>query len=112
MPGSSGLEPIDSNLRSSSTQLSGKGIELVFLHAGSRELTGGGEKAIDSAQFFNRLGQRVIHILTSHTRAGKAFDLAWEMIVARLEEQSLRGDAPFFDPPVAATLPFSSAPKS
>ncbi len=53
----------------------GSDLDLVFLHAGTRELTGGGEKAIDSAQFFNRLGQRVIHILTSHTRAGKAYEI-------------------------------------
>ena len=53
----------------------GSDLDLVFLHAGTREITGGDEKAIDSAQFFNRLGQRVIHILTSHTRAGKAYEI-------------------------------------
>ncbi len=53
----------------------GSDLDLVFLHAGTREQTRGGEKAIDSAQFFNRLGQRVIHILTSHTRAGKAYEI-------------------------------------
>ena len=52
----------------------GSDLDLVFLHAGTGEPTGG-EKAIDSAQFFNRLGQRVIHILTSHTRAGKAYEI-------------------------------------
>ncbi|MGB5746705.1 MAG: bifunctional [glutamate--ammonia ligase]-adenylyl-L-tyrosine phosphorylase/[glutamate--ammonia-ligase] adenylyltransferase [Desulfobacterales bacterium] len=53
----------------------GSDLDLVFLHAGTHEQTRGGEKAIDSAQFFNRLGQRVIHILTSHTRAGKAYEI-------------------------------------
>jgi len=53
----------------------GSDLDLVFLHAGTNEPTGGGEKAIDSAQFFNRLGQRVIHILTAHTRAGKAYEI-------------------------------------
>jgi len=53
----------------------GSDLDLVFLHAGTHEQTRGGAKAIDSAQFFNRLGQRVIHILTSHTRAGKAYDI-------------------------------------
>jgi glutamate-ammonia-ligase adenylyltransferase len=53
----------------------GSDLDLVFLHAGTHEPTRGGEKAIDSAQFFNRLGQRVIHILTSHTRAGKAYEI-------------------------------------
>lgn len=50
-------------------------LDLVFLHAGTHEQTRGGKTAIDSAQFFNRLGQRVIHILTSHTRAGKAYEI-------------------------------------
>ena len=53
----------------------GSDLDLVFLHAGTHEPTQGGEKVIDSAQFFNRLGQRVIHILTSHTRAGKAYEI-------------------------------------
>jgi glutamate-ammonia-ligase adenylyltransferase len=53
----------------------GSDLDLVFLHAGTHEPTRGGQKAIDSAQFFNRLGQRVIHILTSHTRAGKAYEI-------------------------------------
>jgi glutamate-ammonia-ligase adenylyltransferase len=53
----------------------GSDLDLVFLHAGTHEQTSGGKKAIDSAQFFNRLGQRVIHILTAHTRAGKAYEI-------------------------------------
>ena len=53
----------------------GSDLDLVFLHAGTGEQTRGGKEAIDSAQFFNRLGQRVIHILTAHTRAGKAYEI-------------------------------------
>ena len=53
----------------------GSDLDLVFLHAGTAEQTRGGKSTIDSAQFFNRLGQRVIHILTAHTRAGKAYDI-------------------------------------
>jgi glutamate-ammonia-ligase adenylyltransferase len=53
----------------------GSDLDLVFLHAGTHEQTSGGKRAIDSAQFFNRLGQRVIHILTAHTRAGKAYEI-------------------------------------
>jgi len=53
----------------------GSDLDLVFLHAGTNQQTRGGERTIDSAQFFNRLGQRVIHILTSHTRAGKAYEI-------------------------------------
>jgi len=53
----------------------GSDLDLVFLHAGTSEQTHGGGRAIDSAQFFNRLGQRVIHLLTAHTRAGKAYEI-------------------------------------
>ncbi len=49
-------------------------IDLVFLHSGSEGLTEGGAKPIDNAQFFARLGQRVIHILTVHTRAGVLYE--------------------------------------
>jgi glutamate-ammonia-ligase adenylyltransferase len=53
----------------------GSDLDLVFLHAGTHEPTTGSESVIDSAQFFNRLGQRVIHILTAHTRAGRAYEI-------------------------------------
>lgn len=50
-------------------------LDLVFLHAGSRGQTGGGRHPIDNGQFFSRLGQRVIHILTAHTRAGRIYEI-------------------------------------
>jgi glutamate-ammonia-ligase adenylyltransferase len=53
----------------------GSDLDLVFLHSGTQEKTQGSQQAIDSAQFFNRLGQRVIHILTSHTRAGRLYEI-------------------------------------
>lgn len=53
----------------------GSDLDLVFLHSGTAERTQGGQQPIDSAQFFNRLGQRVIHILTSHTRAGRLYEI-------------------------------------
>jgi glutamate-ammonia-ligase adenylyltransferase len=53
----------------------GSDLDLVFLHAGTNEQTRAKERTIDSAQFFNRLGQRVIHILTSHTRAGRVYEI-------------------------------------
>ena len=53
----------------------GSDLDLVFLHSGTKEKTQGGQQAIDSAQFFNRLGQRVIHILTAHTRAGRLYEI-------------------------------------
>ena len=53
----------------------GSDLDLVFLHAGTNQPTTGGNNTIDGAQFFNRLGQRVIHILTAHTRAGRAYEI-------------------------------------
>ncbi len=53
----------------------GSDLDLVFLHAGTSEQTRRTAHGIDSAQFFNRLGQRVIHLLTAHTRAGKAYEI-------------------------------------
>jgi len=53
----------------------GSDLDLVFLHSGTEEKTQNGTQAIDSAQFFNRLGQRVIHILTAHTRAGRLYEI-------------------------------------
>ncbi|NNL40906.1 MAG: bifunctional glutamine synthetase adenylyltransferase/deadenyltransferase, partial [Desulfobacterales bacterium] len=50
-------------------------LDLVFLHAGSKGQTTGGMRQIDNAQFFSRLGQRVVHILTAHTRAGNLYEI-------------------------------------
>ncbi|MCP4695802.1 MAG: hypothetical protein GY862_02975, partial [Gammaproteobacteria bacterium] len=52
----------------------GSDLDLVFLHAGTSEKTKGGPKPLDNAQFFARLGQRVVHILTAHTRAGRLYE--------------------------------------
>jgi glutamate-ammonia-ligase adenylyltransferase len=53
----------------------GSDLDLVFLHTGVDGQTRGGPRPIDNAQFFNRLGQRVIHLLTSHTRAGRVYEI-------------------------------------
>jgi glutamate-ammonia-ligase adenylyltransferase len=52
----------------------GSDLDLVFLHAGQRGATTTGKKPIDNAQYFARLGQRVVHILTAHTRAGRLYE--------------------------------------
>lgn len=49
-------------------------LDLVFLHAGTGGQTHGGPHPLDNAQFFARLGQRVIHILTAHTPAGMLYE--------------------------------------
>ena len=51
----------------------GSDLDLVFLHAAAPGQTTG-RHPIDNTQFFARLGQRVIHILTSHTRAGRIYE--------------------------------------
>ncbi len=53
----------------------GSDLDLVFLHAGTQAMTVGGSHPIDTPQFFSRLGQRVIHILTAHTRAGRLYEV-------------------------------------
>lgn len=52
----------------------GSDLDLVFLHAGKAGDTAGGQHPMDNAQFFSRLGQRVVHILTAHTRAGRLYE--------------------------------------
>jgi len=49
-------------------------LDLVFLHAGKAGQTQGGSHPIDNTLFFSRLGQRFIHILTTHTPAGKLYE--------------------------------------
>jgi glutamate-ammonia-ligase adenylyltransferase len=50
-------------------------LDLVFLHSGIEGQTHGGLRPIDNSQFFARLGQRVVHILTAHTPAGMLYEL-------------------------------------
>ncbi len=52
----------------------GSDLDLVFIHAASKGETKGGKRAIDNSQFFARLGQRVVHLLTAHTSAGKLYE--------------------------------------
>ena len=48
-------------------------LDLVFLHSG----TGGpsdGQQPVDTTTFYSRLGQRVLHMLTTHTAAGRLYE--------------------------------------
>jgi [glutamine synthetase] adenylyltransferase / [glutamine synthetase]-adenylyl-L-tyrosine phosphorylase len=51
-------------------------LDLVFLHdsSGSIQLTQG-EKPIDNGVFFLRLGQRIVHLLTMHSAAGRLYEV-------------------------------------
>ncbi len=48
-------------------------LDLVFLHAGTDEETQGGQPVV-GAHFFGRMGQRIIHILATHTGAGILYE--------------------------------------
>lgn len=49
-------------------------LDLVFLHAAAPGQTEGGPYPIDNAQFFARLGQRVLHFLSTPTAAGILYE--------------------------------------
>jgi len=49
----------------------GSDLDLVFIHAGSE--ADRGTAPIGPAQFYARLGQRVVHCLSAHTAAGKMY---------------------------------------
>ncbi len=52
----------------------GSDLDLVFLHAGDPGETDG-SFPIDNSQFYSRLGQRVIHMLTARTPAGTLYEV-------------------------------------
>ncbi|WP_137887109.1 bifunctional [glutamate--ammonia ligase]-adenylyl-L-tyrosine phosphorylase/[glutamate--ammonia-ligase] adenylyltransferase [Pseudomonas sp. 2FE] len=53
----------------------GSDLDLVFVHDGDPQAETDGAKPIDGAQFFNRLGQRIIHLLTAQTASGQLYEV-------------------------------------
>jgi glutamate-ammonia-ligase adenylyltransferase len=54
----------------------GSDLDLVFLHDSAGEIQRtGGAKPLDNAVFFLRLGQRIVHLLTLHSAAGRLYDV-------------------------------------
>ena len=51
-------------------------LDLVFLHdsAGTIQITSG-ERPLDNGIFFLRLGQRIVHLLTMHSAAGRLYEV-------------------------------------
>ncbi len=51
-------------------------LDLVFLHDSEGELQQtDGPKVVDNAVFFTRFGQRLVHLLTVHTAAGRLYEV-------------------------------------
>ncbi|TNE77675.1 MAG: bifunctional [glutamate--ammonia ligase]-adenylyl-L-tyrosine phosphorylase/[glutamate--ammonia-ligase] adenylyltransferase [Gammaproteobacteria bacterium] len=53
----------------------GSDLDLVFLHNADPAKSTDGEKPLDSASFFARLGQRIIHILTARLPSGDLYEV-------------------------------------
>jgi glutamate-ammonia-ligase adenylyltransferase len=50
-------------------------LDLVFIHDADPQAETDGPKPIDGAQFFTRLGQRIIHLLTAQTNSGQLYEV-------------------------------------
>jgi len=50
-------------------------LDLVFLHDGDPNASTDGDKPLDGAQFFMRLGQRIVHLLTTNTASGALYEV-------------------------------------
>uniref|UniRef100_UPI003563EF44 bifunctional [glutamate--ammonia ligase]-adenylyl-L-tyrosine phosphorylase/[glutamate--ammonia-ligase] adenylyltransferase n=1 Tax=Spongiibacter sp. TaxID=2024860 RepID=UPI003563EF44 len=50
-------------------------LDLVFLHDVPAGRSTDGERPLDGNMFYTRLGQRIIHILTTHTRLGQLYEV-------------------------------------
>ena len=53
----------------------GSDLDLVFIHNADNQRPTNGEKSVDNATFFARLGQRIIHILTARTQSGDVYEV-------------------------------------
>ena len=54
----------------------GSDLDLVFLHDSSGEIqVTRGARSIDNGVFFLRLGQRIVHLLTMHSSAGRLYEV-------------------------------------
>ncbi|BES69893.1 bifunctional [glutamate--ammonia ligase]-adenylyl-L-tyrosine phosphorylase/[glutamate--ammonia-ligase] adenylyltransferase [Marinobacter nanhaiticus D15-8W] len=50
-------------------------LDLVFIHTADPQGTTNGEKPIDNAVFYTRLGQRIVHILNAQTPSGQLYEV-------------------------------------
>ncbi|PID73167.1 MAG: bifunctional [glutamate--ammonia ligase]-adenylyl-L-tyrosine phosphorylase/[glutamate--ammonia-ligase] adenylyltransferase [Desulfobacterales bacterium] len=52
----------------------GSDLDLVFLHSGTAGMSSGGRTGIDAVTWFTRLGQRIIHLLSTATTLGRLYE--------------------------------------
>lgn len=50
-------------------------LDLVFVHKADPEQVTDGDKSIDNAVFYTRLGQRIVHILNTQTPSGQLYEV-------------------------------------
>ncbi|MDV2080248.1 bifunctional [glutamate--ammonia ligase]-adenylyl-L-tyrosine phosphorylase/[glutamate--ammonia-ligase] adenylyltransferase [Marinobacter xestospongiae] len=50
-------------------------LDLVFIHDADPQLATDGDRAIDNAVFYTRLGQRIVHILSTQTPSGQLYEV-------------------------------------
>jgi len=50
-------------------------LDLVFVHNADPEQSSDGDKPIDNAVFYTRLGQRIVHILSTQTPSGQLYEV-------------------------------------
>ncbi|MCK7544786.1 bifunctional [glutamate--ammonia ligase]-adenylyl-L-tyrosine phosphorylase/[glutamate--ammonia-ligase] adenylyltransferase [Marinobacter bryozoorum] len=50
-------------------------LDLVFIHDADPEASTDGDKPIDNAVFYTRLGQRIVHILSTQTPSGQLYEV-------------------------------------
>lgn len=53
----------------------GSDLDMVFVHGSDAMASTNGAKAIDNLTFYTRMGQRIIHILSTTTRAGELYEV-------------------------------------
>ena len=53
----------------------GSDLDLVFIHDGAKSGATDGERSIDNAVFYTRLGQRIIHILETRMTMGQLYEV-------------------------------------
>ncbi|WP_336368418.1 bifunctional [glutamate--ammonia ligase]-adenylyl-L-tyrosine phosphorylase/[glutamate--ammonia-ligase] adenylyltransferase [Marinobacter sp. C2H3] len=50
-------------------------LDLVFVHTADPQLSTDGDRPIDNAVFYTRLGQRIVHILSTQTPSGQLYEV-------------------------------------